>query len=136
MVIAHTGIKITKDNITTVADWYEKTLAPLGYKKTRSFLDGLAVGFSDHAHGNDADWWVSGVLKEGAALAVTVPNSHHAFVAKDRAAVDGFHKAGVDAGGKCNGPPGVRAHYGPNYYAAFVFDPAGNNIEVAYNGPE
>jgi hypothetical protein len=48
----------------------------------------------------------------------------------DRASVDAFHKAAVAAGGKCNGAPGVRAYYSPDYYAAFVLDPAGNNIEA------
>ncbi|KAK0618950.1 hypothetical protein B0T14DRAFT_432891 [Immersiella caudata] len=134
MVIAHTGIKVTEDNIAKVAEWYGKALEPLGYKKMRSFLDGLATGFSDHADGNEADWWVSGVLEGATALEVTVPNSHYAFTVKGGVTVDGFYKAGVEAGGKCNGPPGVRANYGPNYYAAFVFDPAGNDIEVAYDG--
>jgi hypothetical protein len=82
MVIAHTGIKVTKDDITKVAEWYTKALAPLGYKKTRSFYNGLATGFSDHEDGNDADWWVSGVLDGQTALSVAVPNSHHAFIAK------------------------------------------------------
>lgn len=49
----------------------------------------------------------------------------------DRAAVDAFHKAGIAAGGKDNGEPGLRP-YAPGYYAAFVIDPAGNNIEVVY----
>lgn len=53
----------------------------------------------------------------------------------DRATVDAFHAAALAAGGKCNGPPGVRQFSGPNYYAAFVLDPAGNNIEAIYNGP-
>ena len=49
----------------------------------------------------------------------------------DRATVDAFHKAGVAAeGGKSNGEPGVRERYSPTYYAAFVLDPVGNNIEV------
>jgi predicted lactoylglutathione lyase len=48
----------------------------------------------------------------------------------DRASVDAFHKAAVAAGGKCNGAPGVRVDYSPDYYAAFVLDPAGNNIEA------
>jgi len=48
----------------------------------------------------------------------------------DRATVEAFHKAALAAGGKCNGAPGIRANYAPNYYAAFVFDPAGNNIEA------
>lgn len=49
---------------------------------------------------------------------------------KDRATVDAFYKAAVNAGAKDNGAPGPRAHYGANYYAAFVIDPAGNNIEA------
>lgn len=44
--------------------------------------------------------------------------------------VDAFHKAAVDAGGKCNGPPGLRPQYHANYYGAFVLDPIGNNIEA------
>jgi predicted lactoylglutathione lyase len=48
----------------------------------------------------------------------------------DRASVEAFHKAAVAAGGKSIGEPGVRAQYGPTYYAAFVLDPAGNNIEA------
>lgn len=53
----------------------------------------------------------------------------------DRASVEAFHKAAVAAGGKCNGTPGVRAQYGPTYYAAFVIDPAGNNIEALCTAP-
>lgn len=48
----------------------------------------------------------------------------------DRAAVDAFHAAAIEGGAKDNGPPGVRAFYHANYYAAFVHDPAGNNLEV------
>lgn len=46
-----------------------------------------------------------------------------------------FYKAAIDAGGKDNGPPGLRPQYHAGYYAAFVIDPAGNNIEALYNGP-
>ena len=53
-----------------------------------------------------------------------------AFKAKDRAAVDRFHKHGVKAGGKDNGAPGLRADYSPTYYAAFLIDPDGNNVEA------
>jgi hypothetical protein len=48
----------------------------------------------------------------------------------DRAGVDRFHAAGPKAGGRDNGPPGVRADYAPNYYAAFLVDPDGNNVEA------
>ena len=54
---------------------------------------------------------------------------------KSRAEVDAFYAAAMAAGGKDNGPPGIRAHYHPNYYAAFVFDPDGHNIEAVYHGP-
>jgi catechol 2,3-dioxygenase-like lactoylglutathione lyase family enzyme len=58
---------------------------------------------------------------------------HLAFQAKDRAMVDAFHKAGLAAGGKDNGAPGVRPYH-PGYYAAFLIDPDGNNIEAVYHG--
>ena len=56
--------------------------------------------------------------------------SHLAFRAPDRAAVDGFHRAALNAGARDNGPPGLRPDYGATYYAAFVIDPDGNNIEA------
>ena len=54
----------------------------------------------------------------------------------DREQVDQFHKSALDAGGTCNGKPGLRTHYHPNYYAAFVLDPCGNNIEVVVHQPQ
>jgi catechol 2,3-dioxygenase-like lactoylglutathione lyase family enzyme len=56
---------------------------------------------------------------------------HLCFVAQSREQVDAFHQAGVDGGYRSNGAPGYRA-YGPGYYAAFLFDPDGNNIEALY----
>jgi predicted lactoylglutathione lyase len=56
--------------------------------------------------------------------------AHIAFVAPDRKAVDAFHKAGLKAGGKDNGAPGLRADYSPKYYAAFIIDADGNNVEA------
>jgi catechol 2,3-dioxygenase-like lactoylglutathione lyase family enzyme len=58
---------------------------------------------------------------------------HLAFQARDHAVVDAFHKAGLAAGGKDNGAPGLRAYH-PGYYAAFLIDPDGNNIEAVYHG--
>ncbi|TFB07584.1 hypothetical protein CCMA1212_000069 [Trichoderma ghanense] len=74
-----------------------------------------------------ADLWVKGV-KEG------VTKTHLALRAKDRAAVDAFHAAALLAGGKDNGAPGLRAYHA-SYYAAFVTDAAGNNIEVVCHNP-
>lgn len=59
--------------------------------------------------------------------------AHFAFQAKDRATVDRFHAVGLEAGGKDNGPPGKRAYH-PGYYAAFLLDPDGNNVECVYHG--
>ena len=59
--------------------------------------------------------------------------AHLAFQAKDRAMVDKFYKAALEAGGKDNGAPGERPYH-PGYYAAFVLDPDGNNIEAVYHG--
>ncbi len=61
---------------------------------------------------------------------------HIAFDAPDRATVDAFHAAALAAGGRDNGPPGIRAHYHPNYYGAFVFDLDGHNIEAVCHLPE
>ncbi|WEK52418.1 MAG: VOC family protein [Candidatus Kaistia colombiensis] len=64
----------------------------------------------------------------------TTGRCHIAFQAKDPATVDAFHATGLKAGGRDNGAPGLR-DYHPNYYAAFLLDPAGNNIEVVNHGP-
>ena len=61
---------------------------------------------------------------------------HVAFVARNRQQVDAFHRAALKAGGKDNGAPGLRPHYHANYYAAFVIDPDGHNIELVCHEPE
>ena len=60
---------------------------------------------------------------------------HLAFQAKDRAAVDAWYRAGLAAGGSDHGAPGERAQYHPGYYAAFLLDPDGNNVEAVFHGP-
>jgi catechol 2,3-dioxygenase-like lactoylglutathione lyase family enzyme len=60
--------------------------------------------------------------------------THVAFIAETRAAVDQFHKAALDNGGQSEGAPGLRAHYGPNYYAAYVRDPDGNKLQAVCYG--
>lgn len=69
-----------------------------------------------------------------AALGELTGRHHLAFQARDRAAVDAFHKAVLAAGGRDNGAPGERPYH-PGYYAAFALDPDGNNIEAVYHGP-
>ena len=72
---------------------------------------------------------------DGPEAAGKLTGRHHiAFQARDRETVDRFHAAGLEAGGKDNGAPGIRANYHPGYYAAFLLDPDGNNIEAVYHG--
>jgi catechol 2,3-dioxygenase-like lactoylglutathione lyase family enzyme len=68
-----------------------------------------------------------------ASQGVQTGRAHFAFQAKDREMVERFHRAGVEAGGKDNGAPGVRLYH-PGYYAAFLLDPDGNNVEAVFHG--
>ncbi|KAL0566796.1 hypothetical protein V5O48_015208, partial [Marasmius crinis-equi] len=121
MTINHTSIHVPASKRPTIVAWHEATLKPLGYKKTTTFgPNEEVVGFGDSAA--ISDWWIMGFTDD------PTYTSHHAFSAKDRATVDVFYQAAIAAGGKDNGAPGLRSYH-PNYYAAFVLDPAGNNIE-------
>ncbi len=62
--------------------------------------------------------------------------AHIAFAAKDRGTVERFYEAAIKAGGRDNGRPGIREHYHPNYYGAFVLDPDGHNIEAVCHAPQ
>jgi catechol 2,3-dioxygenase-like lactoylglutathione lyase family enzyme len=112
--------------------FYTRALAPLGYTlimeidadKTESAYP--AAGFG--ANGKP-DFWIGG---EGG---IDRP-LHVAILAKDRATVDAFYQAALAAGGRDNGSPGLRPHYHPHYYGAFVLDPDGHNIEAVCHTPD
>jgi catechol 2,3-dioxygenase-like lactoylglutathione lyase family enzyme len=76
---------------------------------------------------------VSSVESPASSGKVTGP-THLAFQAKDRETVERFHLAGIAAGGADNGAPGLRPYH-PDYFAAFLLDPDGNNVEAVYHGP-
>ena len=80
-----------------------------------------------------ADELVVSAADSPAALGVLTGRHHLAFQAKDRAIVDAFYRAALNHGGRENGAPGERPYH-PGYYAAFVLDPDGNNIEAVYHG--
>jgi catechol 2,3-dioxygenase-like lactoylglutathione lyase family enzyme len=117
-MIDHIGISVT-DLDRSIA-FYERALAPLGYTLIMKF-DGRAAGFGA---GGKPDFWI------GAGAGAPPTPTHVAFATKGRAAVRAFHEAALAAGGKDNGPPGVREMYHPDYYGAFVLDPDGHNIEA------
>jgi catechol 2,3-dioxygenase-like lactoylglutathione lyase family enzyme len=112
--------------------FYEPTLAVLGIKLVMEF--GPAGGFG--RDGKPEFWIGSGPtsFQTPEQLKVITP-THVAFAAQNRAEVDAFYRAALAAGGKDFGPPGVRAHYHPNYYGAFVLDPDGHDIEAVFHGP-
>jgi catechol 2,3-dioxygenase-like lactoylglutathione lyase family enzyme len=113
----HIGLKV-KD-LDAAVRFYQAALAPLGHVLCSRDDAGAGLG----PEGEPALWlYVTG---GGAADGV-----HVAFRARDRASVDRFHAAGREAGGRDNGGPGLRADYGPTYYAAFLIDPDGNNVEA------
>ena len=81
-----------------------------------------------------ADEFVVSSVDSTAAIGKLTGRNHIAFQAADRATVDAFYKVALQNGGTDNGTPGERAAYHPGYYAAFVLDPDGNNIEAVYHG--
>jgi catechol 2,3-dioxygenase-like lactoylglutathione lyase family enzyme len=122
-MIDHVGFPVS-DYVRAKA-FYTAALAPLGYApimEVEQTASGHppALGFGI---GDNPDFWIGG---EGG---LSKP-LHVAFLANDRAAVDAFYAAALAAGGRDNGAPGVRPHYHPHDYAAFVRDPDGHNIEA------
>ncbi len=133
-MIDHTGVPVS--DMTRSKAWYTQALAPIGYgllMEVPGEVTGhsAAVGFGEIVT-RKPDFWLAG---EDPAKIKGMPHIHVAFRAASRAAVDAFHAAAIAAGGKDNGAPGVRAHYHPNYYGAFVLDPDGHNIEAVCHAP-
>ncbi len=114
----HIGLKV-KDADASVR-FYEAALKPFGY--VLCSRDDSGAGFGPR--GEPALWLTfNGKGAAGAGV-------HVAFRATDRATVDRFYKAGIEGGGRDNGRPGIRKDYSPTYYAAFLMDPDGNNVEA------
>ena len=116
-MIAHTGLAVR--DFTAAKRFYERALAPLGYAAKMEAE--TAAGFND---GKTTDFWIG----EGK----TVEPMHVAFEAKSKEQVEAFYRAALEAGATDNGGPGYRRQYWPGYYAAFVHDPDGHNIEAVW----
>jgi catechol 2,3-dioxygenase-like lactoylglutathione lyase family enzyme len=129
-MLDHVGFAVA--DATRSRTFYELALAPLGItlimtvtpEQTRS--GGTAHGFG--TPGNPF-FWVGDNEQVG-------EGTHVAFTVKTRTEVDAFHSAALAAGGRDNGAPGLRPIYGPDYYAAFVLDPDGINVEAVCRAPE
>lgn len=120
----HTGRLI--DHVHLRAHDFERTL-----KFYKAVLDVLGIPIT----ASGKDWFQVDELFVDQTPGDTLPSHVHlAFQAKDEAMVEAFHQAAIAAGGKDNGGPGER-DYHPGYYAAFVIDPDGNNIEAVFHGP-
>ena len=120
-MIAHASLPIS--SYKKAKEFYKKALAPLGYTLTMDMAEWQAGGFND-GNTKNTDFWIG--QKE------TVIAGHVAFEAKNKKEVDAFYKAALAAGGKDNGKPGYRKEYWPGYYAAFIHDADGNNIEAVF----
>ncbi|ESQ75004.1 VOC family protein [Asticcacaulis sp. AC402] len=119
-MIDHMGLLVSDRKASKA--FYTAIFAPLGYRLIVDESYGSGFGI------NKPDFW----LVDGMPLDLM----HVAFQAQSRAAVDAFHKIALAAGGANNGAPGIREHYHPNYYGAFVLDPDEHNIEAVCHKPE
>ncbi|XXR60006.1 VOC family protein [Sorangium sp. So ce385] len=125
MIIHHTGIGVS--DVARSAAFYDAVLGALGYRRVMQLPEDTgadAVGYGvDHPA-----FWIDRFHPHST-------RNHTAFAARSRAEVDAFHAAALRSGGTDNGPPGLRdtaEGYPPGYYAAFVLDPDGNNMEALF----
>ena len=121
-MLDHIGIDV--QNYEKSKAFYKAALAPLGYE-----LIVEVQGWAGFGVGGKPDFWIQGGKQ-------TTPRIHVAFRSENREMVRAFYQAALKAGGKDNGPPGIREIYHPHYYGAFVLDVDGHNIEAVCHNPE
>ena len=123
-MLDHIGLNVS--DYDRSREFYERALAPLGFSLLMEPMPSIG-GF-----GRDGKpwFWINDQRQP------TSENVHVAFTVPDRATVDAFHAAALEAGGTDNGAPGLREIYHPDYYGAYVLDPDGNNVEAVCHRPE
>jgi catechol 2,3-dioxygenase-like lactoylglutathione lyase family enzyme len=115
-MLDHVSLSVRDDKRAKA--FYAKALAPFGYRIISEYEGGFGIGAED----GSAIWVARGEPQQ--------PIAHLAFRAANRRQVSEFHEAALAAGGRDNGKPGPRESYSPTYFAAFVLDPDGNNVEA------
>jgi catechol 2,3-dioxygenase-like lactoylglutathione lyase family enzyme len=121
-VFDHIGIGVT--DLQASKSFFTQALAPLGVEVCMEGDYGVGMGCE-----HKPSLWLSAQYAKPAPM-------HLAFTARDHKTVDEFYRAAIAGGGKDNGPPGLRPHYHPDYYAAFVIGPDGHNVEAVCHKPE
>ncbi|KJC58091.1 glyoxalase [Bradyrhizobium sp. LTSPM299] len=122
-MLDHVTIGIT--DIERSKAFYDQALQALGI--SRLYAEG--IGFAGYGIRPKAFFWIG-------TRSTPQTGAHIAFTASDRTTVDRFYEDAIKAGGRDNGPPGIRLHYHANYYGAFVLDPDGHNIEAVCHSPQ
>jgi catechol 2,3-dioxygenase-like lactoylglutathione lyase family enzyme len=123
-VLHHLSLGVS--SLERAAAFYDATLSALGYGRVWS--DATAIGYGPAGGGDKL-----AIKLVATAVMPPGPRFHVAFAAPSHDAVMHFHAAALKHGGRDNGAPGLRPHYGENYYAAFVIDPDGYPIEAVAN---
>lgn len=125
-MLNHITIRVTQMERSRV--FFEQALKPLGYTPYRVSGEEGIVGFEEGGEEGWCDLWIRvGDVGQPHSLSCV------AFTAANKEAVDQFYQAALRAGGRDNGPPGYRENYCPGYYAAFVLDPDGHNVEAVFH---
>lgn len=127
-MLDHIGFVVS--DVERSRTFYDQALKPLGVKMIASVSPAETTAHAHYGYGEARKPWFwigEGEKQSGPA--------HVAFAASSRADVDAFYAAAIAAGGQDNGPPGIRAHYHPDYYGAFVIDPDGHNVEAVCHLP-
>jgi catechol 2,3-dioxygenase-like lactoylglutathione lyase family enzyme len=127
--VDHTSLSVS--DFAKAKAFYVAALKPLGITVLMEFPKAVTGNVDVAGLGSNGKpfFWLADAGK-------TTPRVHLAFSADRRAEVDAFYKAAIAAGGKDNGPPGIRAMYHPTYYGAFVLDADGHNIEAVCHRAE
>ncbi|WP_374655190.1 VOC family protein [Dongia sp.] len=134
-MIDHVSIGVS--DLKKAREFYDVVFLALSYVRVHD-VEIPGQGMVAHGYGeagSQARFWI-GVPDKINPEANRAGGSHFAFEAKTRLEVDAFYLAAIRGGAKDNGAPGIRAHYHPNYYGAFAFDPDGNKIEACCHLPE